>query len=70
MAMRRPAEVFQSGVFLLEELEARGWTLVELAETMGRPVTVINEIIQGKRGISPEIAKGLAAAFGGTPNTG
>lgn len=59
-----PAEVFAPGEFVKEELEARGWTQDDLAEIMGRPVRLINEIISAKRGITPETAKGLGDAFG------
>ena len=59
-----PAEIFHAGEFLKEELEARDLAQTELAEIIGRPTQAINEIILGKRGITPETAKGLAAAFG------
>lgn len=58
------AEVFPPGEFLKDELEARNWTQVELAEILGRPPRVISEIILGKRSVTPETAKGFAAAFG------
>src|SRR5579862_7827246 len=58
------AEVFPPGEFLRDELEARGWTQTEFAEILGRPVRLVNEIIAGKRGITPETAKELAAALG------
>jgi HTH-type transcriptional regulator / antitoxin HigA len=61
---RTVAEVFAPGEFIKEELEARGWAQVELAEILGRPAQVVNEIIAGKRAITPETAHGLAAAFG------
>lgn len=64
MATRRPAEVFPPGDFLREELAERGWTQADLAEILGRPPRLIDEIILGKRGISPETAKGLADVFG------
>src|SRR5258706_86742 len=64
MAERIPAEVFPPGEVIKEELEARGWSQVELADIMGRPPRVVSEIISGKRGITPETAKGLGAAFG------
>jgi HTH-type transcriptional regulator / antitoxin HigA len=64
MAARRPAEVFPPGDFLREELEARGWTVSDLAEILGRPASTLNEVINGKRGITPETARGLAEAFG------
>lgn len=66
MAMRRPAEVFPPGEFLRDELEERGWTQTDLAEILGRPVAMVNEIIAAKRGISPETARGLSAALGTT----
>src|SRR5690606_18219877 len=47
-----------------DELEARGWTQVELAEILGRPQRLVSELISAKRAISPETARGLAAAFG------
>jgi HTH-type transcriptional regulator/antitoxin HigA len=61
---RIPAEVFPPGDFLAEELEERGWSQTELAEILGRPPRLVNEIIANKRAITPETAKGLAAAFG------
>jgi HTH-type transcriptional regulator / antitoxin HigA len=64
MNARVPAEVFPPGDFLAEELDARGWSQTELAEILGRPHRLVNEIIAGKRAITPETAKGLAAAFG------
>ncbi|MGH7514151.1 MAG: HigA family addiction module antitoxin [Gemmatimonadales bacterium] len=62
-----PAEVFHPGEFLRDELEARGWTQTEFAEIIGRSPRVVNEIIAGKRGISPGTAKTIAAAFGTSP---
>lgn len=64
MPGRRPAEVFPPGEFLKDELEERGWTQKDLADILSRPVTLVNEIIVGKRGISPETARGLSAALG------
>ncbi len=64
MNARIPAEVFAPGEFLAEELEARGWSQIELAEILGRPPRLISEIISNKRSITPETAVGLAAAFG------
>lgn len=67
MVMRRPAEVFPPGEILRDELEERGWTQTDLAEIIGRPVGLVNEIIKGKRGISPETAREFSAAFGTSP---
>ena len=64
MEERNPAEVFSPGEFIKEELEARGWTQEDLAEILGRPFRLVNELVGGKRGITPETAKGLGSAFG------
>jgi HTH-type transcriptional regulator/antitoxin HigA len=66
MTNRRVAEVFPPGEFILEELEARGWSQVDLAEIIGRHPNQINKIIQGEQKVTPETAKQLAAAFGTT----
>jgi HTH-type transcriptional regulator/antitoxin HigA len=59
-----PAELFPPGDFIKEELEARGWTQEDLADILGRNPRLVNEIISGRRGITPETAKGLGDAFG------
>ena len=64
MTNRVPAEVFPPGEYIKDELEERGWTQLDLAEILGRPFQLVNEIILDKRGISPETARGLAEAFG------
>ena len=56
MTMNTYAEVFPPGEFLRDELEARNWSQTEFAEIIGRPVRLINEIIAGKRAITPETA--------------
>ncbi len=58
------AEVFPPGEFLKDELEARNWSQTEFAEIIGRPVRLVNEIIAGKKSITPETAMQLAAALG------
>jgi HTH-type transcriptional regulator / antitoxin HigA len=63
MKERRPAESFPAGEFIKDELEARGWTQEDLAEIMGRDLRLVNEIITGKRGITPETAIGLGEAL-------
>ncbi len=65
--MPATADVFPPGEFLKDELEARGWSQTELAEIMGRPVRLINEIIAGKKGITPETAVQLSHSLGTTP---
>ncbi len=66
MNARMPAEVFPPGDFLKEELDKRGWTQVELSEILARPPRLISEIVSAKRAITPETAKGLAAALSTT----
>ena len=61
------AEVFAPGDFLREEIEARGWSQVELAEILGRPAKVVSEIISGKKAITPETAIQLGEALGTGP---
>lgn len=56
------------GVVLLEEfLVPLGLTQVALAEHLEISLQRINEIIRGKRGISPETAWLFSEAFGTTP---
>jgi len=64
MPVRKPAEVFPPGDYIRDELEARGWTQGDLAQIMGRPVQLVNELVSGKKQITPETALGLAKAFG------
>lgn len=64
MSDRIPAEAFPPGEYLKDELEERGWTQEELASIIGRPTAVINQIISGKRGISPDTAREIGAALG------
>jgi len=59
-----PAEVFPPGEFIRDELGERGWTQADLAKIMGRPLPAINEIILGKRTVTPETAIALGSAFG------
>jgi HTH-type transcriptional regulator/antitoxin HigA len=63
MSGRVPAEVFPPGEFIRDELEARDWTQGDLAEVLGRPLRLVNELISGKKAITPETAKGLGEAF-------
>ncbi len=56
------------GAILLKEfLEPMGLTQKALASHIGVPVQRINEIVRGKRGISPDTAWLLSEAFGNTP---
>lgn len=61
---RMPAEAFPPGEYLQDELDERGWTQEEFAAIIGRPPAVVNQIISGKRGVSPETAREIGAALG------
>jgi HTH-type transcriptional regulator / antitoxin HigA len=67
MSIRKPAQVFPPGDFIREELEERGWTQIDLAKIMDRPVSALNAIIAGKKSITPETALELSGAFGTSP---
>lgn len=56
------------GEILLEEfLKPLGVSQVALAEHLDIPVQRINELVRGKRGVTPETAWLLAGALGTTP---
>ena len=56
------------GEILLDEfLNPLGLTQVAFAEHIGVPVQRINEIVRGKRGITPETAWLFSESFGTTP---
>lgn len=56
------------GEILMEEfLAPLGITQTALARHIGVPVRRVNEIVRGKRAISPETAQLLSAAFGTSP---
>jgi addiction module HigA family antidote len=54
-------------ILLTEFLEPLGMTQVALAKAIRIPVQRVNEIVRGKRGVTPETAWLLAKAFGTTP---
>ena len=51
------------GLLIKDELEARGMSQRRLAADMQRPLHVINEIVLGKRGITPWTAVELEKAL-------
>ena len=56
------------GEVLAEEIAARGMTQQELATRLGKPVQAVNEIIKGKKAITPDIAIGLGKVLGISPH--
>lgn len=65
----RPAEVFPVGEYLADEIEARGWSLAEFAEIIGRPTQAVSEIVNGHKAITPQTAYEIGAATGTDPGT-
>ncbi len=56
------------GAVLLEEfLQPMGQTQVALARHVGIPIQRVNELVRGKRGVTPETAWLLSQALGTTP---
>jgi antitoxin HigA-1 len=56
------------GEVLLEDfLKPAGLTQVALAKHLGIPIQRINELVRGRRGVTPETAWLLADALGTTP---
>jgi addiction module HigA family antidote len=56
------------GEILLEEfLNPLGMSQVAFAKHIGVPIQRINEIVRGKRGVTPDTAWLFAQAFGTTP---
>lgn len=57
-----PAEAFPPGEYLADELDARGWSIADFADIIGRPVQVVSEIINGRKAVTPQTATEIAAA--------
>lgn len=64
MAQTLNPEAFPPGEYIREELEARGWTQVDLANILGWWPKDVYGLIVGSRSITPETAGLLAEAFG------
>ena len=52
------------GEILRDELETRGLKQKDFAATIGMPAPVLNDLINGKRSVTPDIAILLEAALG------
>jgi HTH-type transcriptional regulator/antitoxin HigA len=59
-----PDVAIPPGVTLREVLAAKGMTQSDLAHRMGRPANKVNEMVQGKRAITPETAGELELVLG------
>lgn len=67
MVPRNRVPTHPGEILLKEFLSPVGITQVQLAEHVGVPVQRVNEIVRGKRGITPETAWLLGQALGTTP---
>ena len=64
MTMKNPPH---PGAIVLEEcIEPMGLTITDAAQALGVTRNTLSELVNGKRGISPEMAVRLAQVFGGT----
>ena len=65
MAKRTPRyEAFPTGDLIREELEFRGWTQSDLAQIMGRPLPVVNQLINGRKAITARTAARARGCIG------
>jgi len=65
---KRPFRPVKPGEILQEELEVRCWTPADLAEILGQPVQRINEILEGKRAITSNLALLLSNVLETSPD--
>ena len=64
MAMKNPPH--PGGVVFRQCIEPLGLTVTDAAEALGVTRNTLSELVNGKRGISPEMAVRLSKVFGGT----
>ena len=64
MPMKNPPH--PGGVVLSECIEPLGITITQAAEALKVTRTTLSELVNGKRGISPEMAVRLSQVFGGS----
>ena len=64
MTMKNPPH---PGLVVLHDcIEPLGLTITDAADALGVTRNTLSELVNGKRGISPEMAVRLAKVFGGT----
>jgi addiction module HigA family antidote len=64
MTMKNPPH---PGLVVLQEcIEPSGLTITKAAQALGVTRNTLSELVNGKRGISPEMAVRLAKVFGGS----
>ncbi len=57
-------ETFPPGEFLVDELDARGWTHEEFTDLAGWSPEEFCEVVSGDREITPDLAEELAFTLG------
>ena len=61
--MIKPGLAFHPWEYLADALDAKGWTQKQLSEIIGISKFEVNDIIKGRRNITPRIAYRLWEAF-------
>ena len=64
MIMKNPPH--PGGVVLRQCIEPLGLTITSAAEALGVTRNTLSELVNGRRGISPEMSVRLSKVFGGT----
>lgn len=64
MPMKNPPH--PGGVVMRQCIEPSGLTITRAAAALGVTRTTLSELVNGKRGISPEMAVRLSQVFGGS----
>jgi addiction module HigA family antidote len=64
MPMKNPPH--PGGTVLLDCIEPSGLSITDAAEKLGVSRFTLSELVNGKRGISPEMAVRLSKVFGGS----
>ena len=64
MTMKNPPH--PGGVVLRQCVEPLGLSITDAADALGVTRNTLSELVNGKRGISPEMAVRLAKVFGGS----
>src|SRR5437016_7215199 len=67
MPMKNPPH--PGGFVLRQCIEPLGLTITQAAAALGVTRTTLSELVNGKRGISPEMAVRLSKVFGGSPES-
>jgi addiction module HigA family antidote len=67
MAMKNP--VHPGRIVRADCIEPLGLTITEAARALGVTRQALNNVVNGKSGVSPEMAIRLSKAFGGNPET-